>query len=246
VSATPHPALAAVTERLAAACRRAGREPGAVALVAVTKGRSPDEVRALLDAGQRVLAENRVQDWRALVDALGDDVPTAPPPRWHLIGHLQRNKVRFCRPFDLIHSLDSARLARALDEEGAKHEHVFRALVQVNVSGEASKYGVAPADLAALLDQVAALEHVRVEGLMTMAPFDPDPERARPVFAALRSLAQRHGLRELSMGMSGDFEVAVEEGATLVRIGSALFEGASAAHADDAQPGMASTASTST
>jgi len=243
VTPTPHPALAAVTERVAAACRRAGRDPGAVTLVAVTKGRTPDDVRALLEAGQHVLAENRVQDWRALVDALGDDVPGAAPPQWHLIGHLQRNKVRFCRPFALIHSLDSARLARALDEEGAKHQHVFRALVQVNVAGEASKHGVDAADLEALLDQAAALPHVRVEGLMTMAPFDPEPERARPVFAALRSLAQRHGLGELSMGMSGDFEVAVEEGATLVRVGSALFEGASAA-GDDAQPDAASTAST--
>ena len=234
MSAAPHPGLAAVRDRIGEACRRVGRDPGEVRLVAVTKGRTPDQVRSLLAAGQRVLAENRVQDWRALVDALGEPPTggaasdaTAPgdaPPEWHLIGHLQRNKVRFCRPFALIHSLDSVRLARALHEEGAKHDHVFRALVQVNVAGEASKYGVASEALAALLDEVATLEHVRVEGLMTIAPFDPDPERARPVFAALRALADRHGLGERSMGMSGDFEVAVEEGATLVRIGSALFE----------------------
>lgn len=242
-----HPGLATVEARIAAACRRAGRDLREVRLVAVTKGRSPDEVRALLAAGQRVLAENRVQDWRSLVDALAAPAPTgvtpqAAPPEWHLIGHLQRNKVRFCRPFALIHSLDSERLARALDEEGAKHDHVFRALVQVNVSGESSKHGVTSEGLAALLEALAPLGHVRVEGLMTMAPFDPDPERARPVFAALRALAERHGLAQLSMGMSGDFEVAVEEGATLVRVGSALFE----PDAGTRQPPAAPPASTST
>ncbi len=220
----PHTALVDVEERIAAACSRAGRDPAAVTLVAVTKGRAPDDVRALLQAGQRVLAENRVQDWRALVEALGDDVPGDTPPQWHLIGHLQRNKVRFCRPFALIHSLDSERLARALDEEGAKHDHVFRTLIQVNVSGEASKFGVATVDVEALIERVAALPHVEVVGLMTIAPYHDDPERARPVFAELRELAHRLDLRERSMGMSGDFEVAVEEGATLVRIGSALFE----------------------
>ncbi len=220
----PHTALVDVEERIAAACSRAGRDPAAVTLVAVTKGRAPDDVRALLQAGQRVLAENRVQDWRALVEALGDDVAGDTPPQWHLIGHLQRNKVRFCRPFALIHSLDSERLARALDEEGAKHDHVFRTLIQVNVSGEASKFGVATVDVEALIERVAALPHVEVVGLMTIAPYHDDPERARPVFAELRELAHRLDLRERSMGMSGDFEVAVEEGATLVRIGSALFE----------------------
>jgi len=224
VRPAPHTALVDVEERIAAACSRAGRDPAAVTLVAVTKGRAPDDVRALLQAGQRVLAENRVQDWRALVDALGDDVPGDTPPQWHLIGHLQRNKVRFCRPFALIHSLDSERLARALDEEGAKHDHVFRTLIQVNVSGEASKFGVATVDVEALIERVAALPHVEVVGLMTIAPYHDDPERARPVFAELRELAHSLDLRERSMGMSGDFEVAVEEGATLVRIGSALFE----------------------
>ncbi len=188
-------------------------------LVAVTKGRSPDEVRALVAAGQRVLGENRVQDWRAAADALAE-----PSLEWHLIGHLQRNKVRFCRPFALIHSLDSERLALALEAEGAKHDHVFRTLVQVNVAGEARKYGVAPADTAALLARLRQLEHVSIEGLMTMAPYDEDPERARPVFRDLRTIATELGLTELSMGMSGDFEVAVEEGATVVRVGSALFD----------------------
>jgi PLP dependent protein len=207
-----------VRERIAAACARVGRDPTGVTLVAVTKGRSPDELRALVDAGQHALAENRVQAWRDASAVLeGREVA------WHLIGHLQRNKVRFCRPFELIHSLDSLRLAEALDAEGARHEHRFDVLVQVNVSGEESKYGVDPAALPALLEQLARLPFVRVRGLMTMAPYDDDPERARPHFRALRELGGRFALHELSMGMSGDFEVAIEEGATLVRIGSALF-----------------------
>ena len=219
-----HAALAAVRERIAAACARAGRSPAEVTLVAVTKGRTADEVRALVDAGQHDLAENRVQAWRDAAAVLeGREVA------WHLIGHLQRNKVRFCRPFELIHSIDSLRLAQALDAEGAKHAHRFDVLVQVNVSAEESKYGVSPTALPALLEEVERLPFVRARGLMTMAPFDVDPERARPHFRALRALAERYALSELSMGMSGDFEVAVEEGATLVRIGSALFEPTGAA-----------------
>jgi PLP dependent protein len=147
-----------------------------------------------------------------------------PDVEWHLVGHLQRNKVKYCRPFALIHSLDSVRLAEALEEEGARHGHVFRTLVQVNVAGEASKHGVPPEEAEALVALVRTLEHVRVEGLMTMAPYAEDPERARPVFGALRALRDRLGLDALSMGMSGDVEVAVEEGATLVRVGSALFD----------------------
>ncbi len=220
--------------RITAACGRVGRDPGGVRLVAVTKGRSPDEVRALVAAGHRILAENRVQDWRAAADAVA-----MPALEWHLIGHLQRNKVRFCRPFALIHSLDSERLALALEAEGAKHDHVFRTLLQVNVAGEDGKYGVAPAAAAALLARVRRLAHVRVEGLMTMAPYDEDPERARPVFRGLRTLATELGLAELSMGMSGDFEVAVEEGATMVRVGSALFAGSAGAAEGDADAARA-------
>ena len=210
--------------RIEAASGRVGRDPRSVRLVAVTKGRSTAEVRALIAAGHRTLGENRVQDWRHVAAELADTTLS-----WHLVGHLQRNKVRQCRPFELIHSLDSERLALALEAEGAKHDHVFRTLLQVNLSGEETKHGV-PAEAAApLLARLSALEHVTVEGLMTMAPYDDDPnrarERARPVFRDARALAETLGLRELSMGMSGDFEAAVEEGATLVRIGAALFEG---------------------
>jgi pyridoxal phosphate enzyme (YggS family) len=211
--------LADVRTRIERACAAAARDPRSVTLVAVTKGRTPDEVRrALLDQGHRVLGENRVQEWRPKAAALGDEVA------WHLVGHLQTNKVRYCAPFALIHSLDSERLADALEADGAKRGHVYRVLVQVNVAGEASKQGVAPAEVPELVRHVASLDHVRLEGLMTIAPFDPDPERARPVFRGLRDLADRHADGRTSMGMSGDLEVAVEEGATWVRVGRALFE----------------------
>ena len=240
MTANAHPGLAAVRARIAAACARVGRSTSDVRLVAVTKGRSHDEVAALLAAGQRDLGENRVQAYQKVASAFAE-----PDLRWHLVGHLQRNKVRFCRGFTLIHSLDSERLALALEAEGAKHGHVFHTLLQLNVSGEASKHGLAPSELAPLLASVRDLEHVQVEGLMTMAPYDPDPERARPVFRALRALALEHGLEQLSMGMSGDLEVAVEEGATLVRVGSALFEPAQVL-TTAAQPGSGAGSSTDT
>lgn len=215
--------LTDVRLRIERACAAAGRDPGAVTLVAVTKGHGPDEVRrALLDHGHRDLGENRVQEWQSKADALGPDVA------WHLVGHLQTNKVRFCAPFALIHSVDSVRLADALEAEGARRGHVFPVLLQVNVAGEAQKYGVPPAEVADLARHVASLAHVRLEGLMTIAPYDDDPERARPVFRALRDLADRHAHGRTSMGMSGDLEVAIEEGATWVRVGRAAFEPAGA------------------
>lgn len=207
-----------VRERIERACARAGRDAGDVRLVAVTKGHDADTVRAaLLDRGQRVLGESRVQEWRSKAAALGPDV------EWHLVGHLQTNKVRYCRPFALLHGVDSARLVDALEADGERHEHVFPVLLQVNVAGEEAKHGVDPGGLADLVARVRDAPHVRLEGLMTMAPYDPDPERARPVFRALRALAERHAGGRTSMGMSGDFEVAIEEGATWIRVGTALF-----------------------
>lgn len=211
--------LADVKERIARACHAVGRDPDEVTLVAVTKGHDADEVRrVLLDEGHRVLGENRVQAWRALAESLDADV------EWHLIGHLQTNKVRFCRPLALIHGVDSERLADALETEGAKHAHVFPVLLQVNASGEPSKYGAAAAALPDLVRHVDSLAHVRLEGLMTIAPYDPDPERARPTFRTLRALADRFAGGRTSMGMSGDLEVAIAEGASWVRVGRALFE----------------------
>lgn len=212
--------LPAVLDRIAAACRRASRDPAEVTLVAVTKGHDvPDVRRHVLAYGHRVLGENRVQEWRAKAAELGEEADV----EWHLIGHLQRNKVRMLRGVRLIHSLDSERLADALEAEGARRNETFRVLMQVNVAREEGKFGVAPEAAAELARHLASLEHVDLEGLMTMAPYSLDPERSRPVFRGLRNLGDRLGVPRLSMGMSGDFEVAVEEGASWVRVGSALF-----------------------
>lgn len=210
--------LADVGERVERACGRAGRDPNEVRLVAVTKGHEADAVRAaVLAHGHRVLGENRVQEWRTKAEALGSDV------EWHLVGHLQTNKVRYCRTFALLHGVDSSRLVDALEADGERHGHVFPVLLQVNVSGESAKHGIDAAGLADLVARVHDAPHVRLEGLMTIAPYGLDPERARPVFRALRALAERHADGRTSMGMSGDFEVAIEEGATWIRVGSALF-----------------------
>lgn len=193
-------------------------------LIAVTKGREPAEIeRRLLRHGCRTLGENRIQEWRAKADSLaGEGI------EWHFIGNLQRNKVKYCLPFHTIHSLNSMRLADELQRQGARLDHVFRVLVEVNVAGEQSKRG-APAEWAErLVEYARALPNLEVTGLMTIAPYVHDPELTRPVFSGLRKLRDKLALVDLSMGMSSDFEVAIEEGATIVRVGSALFEGSEA------------------
>ena len=218
--------LTMVRDRIAAAAKRAGRDPLSITLVAVTKTVGPEQVRQAVAAGAAVLGENRVQEAKEKFEQLGAIA------RWHLIGTLQKNKAKYAvRFFELIHSLDSADLARELDRQAAKNGKVQDVLVEVNIAGEASKTGVAPRDAAALVREAAALQNIRVLGLMTMPPYSEDPESSRPHFRRLRELRDAiikenipgMALRELSMGMSGDFEVAVEEGATLVRIGTAIF-----------------------
>jgi len=209
--------LAKVRVRLERACLRAGRDPAEVRLIAVTKGHDAAAVREqVLAHGHTILGESRVQEWRGKEAEL-------PGVEWHLIGNLQTNKVKYCRPFYTLHSLNSARLADALEAFGTRHEHTFRVLVEVNVAGETNKQGVMLRDAEGLVRYAQGLPHVEVVGLMTIAPYADDPEAARPIFRALRALRDRLALRELSMGMSGDFEVAAEEGATYVRVGSALF-----------------------
>lgn len=216
--------LARIQQRIAGAARRAGRDPAEVELVAVTKNRSLEQIRAVLACGDFVLGENRVQE------ALGK-IPQLPPDvRWHLIGHLQRNKAKQAAAnFALIHSLDSRRLAEALQRAADAQDRTVEALIEVNVSGEESKFGLAPGEVEPLLAAVArSFDRLRVRGLMTMAPFVDDPETVRPCFRALRQLrdrlaAQQYDLPHLSMGMTNDYAVAVEEGATMVRIGTAIF-----------------------
>lgn len=212
--------LASVRARIEAACARSGRDLSEVTLVAVAKGHGADEVRAvLLEQGVVHIGENRVQEWRDKAATLTSEV------RWHFVGALQRNKVKYLADgrVELVHSLNSARLADAMDEQGSRRGHRFRALIEVDVAGEANKQGVATDEVAPLLDHCRNRSHLEVVGLMAMAPFSDDPERARPHFRAVREMADTLQLPERSMGMSGDFEVAIEEGATLVRVGTALF-----------------------
>jgi len=224
--------LETVRRRIAEAAERGGRSAQDVTLVAVTKLRSLEEIRNLLAAGQRILGENRVQEALEKIAAFADDEPLEPPIAWHLIGHLQTNKVRkIIGPVDLIHGVDRLRLAEVIQREAEKAERTVEILLQVNVSGEGAKFGIPARELDAVIEGLRPFDRVRCTGLMTMAPLVADPEATRPVFRGLRQAFERvrergeeHlDLRRLSMGMTNDFEVAVEEGATLVRIGTALF-----------------------
>jgi hypothetical protein len=224
--------LQAVRDRVAAACRRAGRSPDEVAIVAVSKTFPATLVAEACRAGLTDIGENRVQEAAAKipqVEALGSH------PRWHLVGHLQTNKVKTALGlFDIIHSVDSLRLAEAISRQ-AEAQVVRRedlpasqagpapVLLEVNVGGEASKFGFTPGEAGRAVEQMVRLPGLAVQGLMTVAPLSDDPEEARPVFRELRRLRDALGLRHLSMGMTDDFEVAIEEGATMVRIGRAIF-----------------------
>ena len=215
--------LSAVESRIEEAARRSGRSAEDVSLVAVSKTQPVDVIARAIDAGVTDLGENRAQELKQKVAVLGDR------PRWHFIGHLQTNKVRsVVGSVVLVHSVDRFGLAEAIARRASMLGVVQDLLIEVNVSGEISKQGVEPPRTVALAEQIAALEAVRVVGLMTMAPFSDDPESSRPHFSALRDLGStlRSSLPEaveLSMGMTRDYEVAVEEGATLVRIGEAIF-----------------------
>ena len=213
---------AAVRDRVAAACRRAGRAADAVRLVAVSKGMPPATVRAAANSGARDFGENYVQEWQGKRDALGDLTDVT----WHFIGRVQRNKAAAIAEFGLVHSVADERSARALDAAAARRGAALRVLLQVNLAAESTKGGVAPAGLPSLLESARQLRWIRVRGLMIIPPPLACAE-VRPLFAALRELrdAQEAPLElpELSMGMSADFEVAIEEGATLVRVGTAIF-----------------------
>jgi pyridoxal phosphate enzyme (YggS family) len=215
--------IESLRSRIAVAAGRAGRDASAVRLVgasAMSKGVSNDMVLAALDAGLRDFGENYVQEAQQRIAELGERAAEA---RWHFIGHLQSNKAGVAvRLFDTVESVDSLKLAQALSRRAEKP---LRVLLEVNVSGEASKHGLEPPAVAATVEAAGGLPNIDLVGLMTMAPEVDDVEQTRPVFRTLRELAEANGLRELSMGMTNDFEVAVEEGATMVRIGRALFAG---------------------
>jgi hypothetical protein len=212
--------LCSVRERAAAACERAGRAPNEVTIVGVSKTFPAALVAEACRAGLTDIGENRVQEAAAkipAVEALGSS------PRWHLVGHLQTNKVKTALGlFDIIHSVDSVRLAELISRQAA-NQPVRPILLEVNVAGEASKFGLRPEETGRALEGIARLPGLAVQGLMTVAPLVDDPEEVRPVFRELRRLRDALGLRDLSMGMTDDFEVAIEEGATIVRIGRAIF-----------------------
>ena len=207
-----------VRERIARVCQRAGRGPGTVTLVAISKGQPVEAVRAANAAGLRHFGENRIQEAVPKIEAAKNAGVEAT---WHLVGHLQSNQAKVAASaFDVIHSVDSAKLLARLDGAAPAPRDV---LLQVNVAAEAQKQGVTPNEVAGLVEAAREAANLRLRGLMTIAPIAGDPEDVRPVFRELRELAERFELPELSMGMTDDFEVAIEEGATLVRVGRAIF-----------------------
>ncbi len=210
--------LRSVQARIDAACGRAGRDPASVRLIAVSKTMPPELAWAAIEAGVTDLGENYVQEGAAKRAALGTNAGKA---RWHLIGHLQSNKIKAAlEAFDVIQTVDSIKLAEALDRRCRPRLPV---LLEVNAAGEPSKYGFVPRDVAAAVAAISKLPNLALEGLMTIAPAVDDPSQVRPLFRALRELADANGLRQLSMGMTGDFEAAIAEGSTMVRIGRAIF-----------------------
>jgi len=212
--------LAEVRARIALACRNAGRAPESVQLLAVSKRHSVDAIREAYAAGQREVGENYVQELVQKAHALRD----LPDLRFRLIGRLQRNKVKDIVPIGCaVDTLDSLKLAEALSARAHELGRVLDVLVQVNIGEEAQKAGVPPLELPQLMASVSKLPALRMRGLLAIPPASDDPEHSRPYFRRMRELAQTLGLPELSMGMSGDLEVAVEEGATMVRIGTAIF-----------------------
>ena len=218
--------MCAVRARIGGAARKAGREPEDVRLLAATKNRSPEQVLEAIAAGVKVFGENRVQELVEKMDRVEEEVD------WHFIGHLQRNKVKsVVGVVSLLHSVDTVKLAREIDKRAGQIGRSQALLLQVNVAGEESKFGVAPSDLAELVEELKDLRNIEVRGLSTIAPLVEEPEKVRWVFRELKELGrelegekENFTCSELSMGMTGDFEVAVEEGSTIVRVGTAIFD----------------------
>ena len=216
-----------IQRRIKECAFKCGRPPESIQLVAVGKTQSADRIRKAYDAGATIIGENYIQEARQKFEQLCDlDV------QWHFIGHLQSNKAKYAvRMFDLIHSVDSLKLAHELDKQAGKVGKFQKILIQVNIGSSPNKSGLTEDEVPTLILRIAKLENLRIQGLMTMPPFFDDPEKARPYFAALKHMRdslKEHGalspeFNELSMGMTGDFEAAISEGATLVRIGTALF-----------------------
>jgi PLP dependent protein len=218
--------ILAIRERIAGAAARAGRQSSEIRLMAVTKTMEEGRIRQALEAGIDLCGENYIQESRTKVESIGH------PPQWHMIGHLQTNKAKYAvRLFDMVESVDRLELAVELDRRAKAAGRVLPILIEVNSGGELTKSGVAPEETIDLIRKVALLENLAIKGLMTMPPWFENPETARPFFSALRALRDqiaaehidRVAMEELSMGMTDDYEVAIEEGATIVRIGRGIF-----------------------
>ena len=218
--------LAEVEKNISRACLKSGRSREEVTLIAVSKTKPVHMLQEAYDLGIRTFGENKVQELTEKYDALPSDI------QWHLIGHLQRNKVKYIiDKAALIHSVDSLRLAETIEKEAQKHDLTTNVLIEVNVAKEESKFGVLPEELDSFVDKIAQFSHIRVKGLMTIAPFTENPEENRPFFAGLRKLSVDIAAKNidnitmsiLSMGMTGDYQVAIEEGATMIRVGTGIF-----------------------
>jgi PLP dependent protein len=221
-----------IKQQIVSACARANRDAEDITLIAITKGRSIQEIKAALDNGLTNIGENRVQEAILKYGALTAGAAQPAPIQWHLVGHLQTNKAKDAvRIFNLIHSVDSRRLAEEIDRQAQKINKVQDILIEVNVSGEASKFGIKPEGAADLIKCLSGLKNINIKGLMTIAPIADNPQDARPYFRQLRELRDKInklGIWDLkfgilSMGMTDDFEVAIEEGANMIRLGRAIF-----------------------
>ncbi len=226
--------LLSVIERIGNAARKAGRDPGQVKLIAVSKTVEVARIKEAIEAGATILGENYVQEAQKKIEEIGKLAATEPlgkggPVSWHFIGHLQSNKAKYAvRLFDMIHSVDTIPLAEELNHRSEQERRTMKVMVEVNLSKEATKFGTDEEMLWKLARRIQNLDHLSFEGLMTMPPYFDSPEMSRPYYVALRELKEkmvREGilLKELSMGMSNDFEIAIEEGATFVRVGTAIF-----------------------
>jgi len=214
---------AVIRKTIEDAAKRCHRDPKGIRLLCVTKARRVNEIREAIGCGISDIGENRVKEAKEKFGSLKD-----AGVKWHMVGHLQTNKVRDAvKQFDLIHSVDSLKIAEEIDKQAAKINKVQEIFLEINTSGEESKYGIRPGELLFIVNDIMKLKNIRLSGLMTMAPFSKDPEKARPFFRKLRELKDEIGelrIKHLSMGMSQDYEAAVEEGATIVRVGTAIFE----------------------
>jgi pyridoxal phosphate enzyme (YggS family) len=226
--------LLRVTERIEKAARKAGRDSNEIKLVAVSKTVETDRIKEAIEAGVTILGENYVQEAQKKIEEIGRPACTerfgeGKPVSWHFIGHLQSNKAKYAvRLFDMIHALDSVSLAEELNQRAEKAGGLMKVMIEVNLSREATKFGTDEEMVLNLAKSIQGLKHLSLEGLMTMPPYFDSPEMSRPYYIALRELKEKMAkegipMKELSMGMSNDFEIAIEEGATFVRVGTAIF-----------------------